>query len=72
MAEKNAADGIPVMLVCGNADVIVPYDENGMVLSKILQTAGHPFREILKPGCGHHPHGLEDPTPIIEFAEEYC
>ena len=63
---------IPVMLICGDADVIVPYDENGMVLSNILREAGHPFREILKPGCGQHPHGLEDPTPIIEFVEKYC
>jgi hypothetical protein len=22
---------------------------------------------IRKPGVGHHPHGLDDSTPIIEF-----
>jgi hypothetical protein len=22
---------------------------------------------IRKPGVGHHPHGLDDPTPIVEF-----
>ena len=63
---------IPVMLVCGDSDDLVPYDENGMYLSNILKEHNHPFREILKPGCGHHPHGLEDPTPIIAFVEEYC
>lgn len=63
---------IPVMLVCGDADVTVPYDENGLILSQKLRAADHPFREILKPGCGHHPHGLEDPAPIIEFAEAYA
>jgi len=63
---------IPVMLICGDSDHIVPYEENGMVLSEILRKHNHPFREILKPGIGHHPHGLEDPTPLIAFAEETC
>ena len=26
---------------------------------------------IGKKNCGHHPHGLEDNTPIIEFVERY-
>lgn len=63
---------IPVMLICGDSDNIVPYEENGRVLSRILREHNHPFREILKPGISHHPHGLEDPTPIINFAEETC
>jgi hypothetical protein len=24
-----------------------------------------------KPDCDHHPHGLEDPTPLIEFIEKW-
>lgn len=27
--------------------------------------------EILKPGCDHHPHGLEDLAPLYAFAEKY-
>lgn len=65
------AHKIPVMLICGDADTVVPYEENGMQLSQRLRDHNHPFAEILKPGCGHHPHGLEDPAPIIEFAEKY-
>ena len=27
---------------------------------------------IAKPGVNHHPHGLDDSTPIIEFIEKHC
>jgi hypothetical protein len=22
---------------------------------------------IAKPGCRHHPHGLDDPSPVVDF-----
>ena len=25
------------------------------------------MKVILKPGVGHHPHSLKDPTPIVDF-----
>jgi hypothetical protein len=27
---------------------------------------------IRKPGVGHHPHGLEDSTPIVEFIAKHA
>ena len=27
---------------------------------------------IAKPGVGHHPHGLDDPTPIVEFIVKHA
>ena len=30
------------------------------------------FEVIHKPGVGHHPHGLDDPTPVVEFIEKHC
>lgn len=62
---------IPIFLVCGDADETVPYCENGEVLSKRYHEAGGIIEEVLKPGCGHHPHSLTDCTPIIRFAEQY-
>ncbi len=62
---------IPVFLICGDADTVVPYTENGLHLSRMYRESDVPFEEILKPGCDHHPHGLEDNTPLIAFAEEY-
>lgn len=62
---------IPIILVYGDADDVVPYDENGALLEKYYRENGGTIITIGKPGCAHHPHGLEDPTPIIEFAEKY-
>lgn len=63
---------IPIILVYGDADDVVPYEENGALLEKYYRKNGGTIIAIGKPGCGHHPHGLEDPTPIIAFAEKYC
>ena len=60
---------IPVILLYGDADDGVPYAENGYYLEKLYQEKGLPVKVICKHGCGHHPHGLPDPTPIVEFLE---
>ena len=65
-------NNIPIILVYGDSDVIVPYNENGAILEKYYRENGGKIVAIGKPGCGHHPHGLEDNTPIIEFVEAYC
>ncbi|MDF2726246.1 MAG: hypothetical protein K0Q59_5924, partial [Paenibacillus sp.] len=60
---------IPVMLVAGDADESVPYGENGEIFAKRYMELGGDIRVIVKPGVGHHPHSLEDPSPIVEFVE---
>ena len=65
------ASRIPVALICGDSDRIVPYPENGKLLSNAYRAAGLPLLEIVKPGCDHHPHGLTDNTPLLNFAEQY-
>ena len=62
---------IPVFLVCGDSDSVVPYVENGKALADMYRATDIPFFEVVKPNCDHHPHGLDDNTPIIEFAEKY-
>ncbi len=62
---------IPVALVCGDSDHTVPYVENGKMISDRYRQAGLPLLEIVKPGCDHHPHGLDDLTPLLRFAEQY-
>ena len=62
---------IPAFLVCGDVDGTVPYVENGKALADIYKKSDVPFFEVIKKGCDHHPHGLDDNTPIIEFAEKY-
>ena len=68
-AEKLAFSGIPVMLVAGDADEVVPYTENGEPFSDRMEEAGGRISVILKADCGHHPHSLDDPAPILEFIE---
>ena len=59
----------PVALIYGDADPVVPYRENGLVLEEAYKKAGLPLFCVGKKGCGHHPHGLEDPTPLADFIE---
>lgn len=59
--------GIPIIGVSGDADKIVPYEENLAVLAKRYRAGGGLIEVILKPGGGHHPHSLEDPAPIVDF-----
>lgn len=63
--------GIPIFMVCGDSDITVPYDENGKILSDYFRENNGNLTEIVKVGCDHHPHGLEDYTPLFEFVEKY-
>ncbi|MBQ6998582.1 MAG: alpha/beta fold hydrolase [Clostridia bacterium] len=64
-------NNIPVILVSGDADTVVPYDENGIFLNDAYVKNGCTIQTIIKNGCDHHPHSLEDNTPIIEFIKKY-
>lgn len=61
------AHRIPVVLVYGDSDPVVPYHENGALLEAAYRAAGVPIVTYGKAGCAHHPHGLEDPAPIVEY-----
>ena len=61
---------IPIIIVYGNADIKVPYAENGRVLENYYKDNGATIRIIGKSMCGHHPHGLDNPQIIIDFIED--
>lgn len=63
--------GIPIFMVCGDSDITVPYEENGKILSDYFKENNGNLTEIVKKGCDHHPHGLDDYTPLFEFVEKY-
>ncbi len=65
------AANIPIFLVSGDSDTVVPYHENGYYLSELYKNGGGELVEVIKPGADHHPHGLEDNTPIIDFIEKH-
>lgn len=66
MMDKLLAARIPAVLVLGAADTVLPYMENGMVLKAAYEEAGIPIRTYIKPNCDHHPHGMEDPVPVMQ------
>ena len=62
---------IPIILVYGKADTVVPYAENGAILEKYYREQNGVIVSIGKEACEHHPHGLEDNSSIINFVEQY-
>ncbi|HTN19151.1 MAG TPA: prolyl oligopeptidase family serine peptidase [Pelobium sp.] len=57
----------PMLHVCGDADEVVPMQENTFPFVKLIKEAGGEIALILKPGGKHHPHSLKDPKPIVDF-----
>ncbi len=65
---KPLADAhVPLLHVYGDADDVVPWEENTGVVAERYRKLGGDITLISKPGVGHHPHGLQDPAPIVEF-----
>ena len=62
---------IPILGVYGTADTTVPPDENIEILARRYKELGGEIQLIAKPGVGHHPHSLQDPTPIVDFIVEH-
>lgn len=62
--EQIVEAGIPVIVCYGDADEVVPYEEN---FGRIMQQHKRHIRAIRKPACGHHPHSLEKPGRIVRF-----
>jgi len=62
-----AAAHVPVIHVCGDADKDVPLANNTDIIRERYMKLGGDIVVIVKQGCEHHPHGLNDPTPVVEF-----
>ncbi|HEV7225174.1 MAG TPA: alpha/beta hydrolase domain-containing protein, partial [Pirellulales bacterium] len=62
-----AGAGVPLLHVYGDADDVVPWEENTGLVAERYRKLGGTITLIAKPGVGHHPHGLEDSAPIVDF-----
>jgi pimeloyl-ACP methyl ester carboxylesterase len=58
---------VPILLVYGDSDKVVPHGENSEKVYDRYKAMGGNVKQIVKPGQDHHPHGLKDPTPVLEF-----
>ena len=65
--EPLAKAKVPLLHVYGDADEAVPWQENTGLIAERYRKLGGDITLIAKPGGKHHPHGLEDSTPIVEF-----
>ena len=61
---------IPLLHVVGDADDAVPPAENTLLVEARYQALGGKITVIHKAGVGHHPHGLDDPSPVVKFIRE--
>ena len=64
-----AAAKIPVLLVYGGADTVVPPAQNCKLFAARFKAAGGLLKEVPRGLFGHHPHGLDpDKTkPVVDF-----
>ncbi len=69
--EPLARAGIPLIHVIGDADTSVPPASNSALIEQRYKALGGTITVFHKPEGGHHPHGLEDPTPVVELIKSY-
>jgi pimeloyl-ACP methyl ester carboxylesterase len=62
---------IAIIHTVGDADDVVPVSENTAIIEARYKALGGIVEVIHKPGIGHHPHGLDDPTPVVKFIIEH-
>jgi hypothetical protein len=63
-----AQHDIPLLHVVGTEDFVL---RNTMAVEKIYHQWGGSITVIMKEGVAHHPHSLEDPTPIADWIEHH-
>ena len=67
--EPLAKAGVPILMVCGNKDHAVPYEENDAIMEQRYQALGGNIKVIVE-NKGHS-HGMNDPTPVLEFIRKH-
>ena len=58
---------VAIIHVIGDADEVVPPAKNSALIEQRYQQLGGEIEVIHKPGVSHHPHGLDDPKPVVDF-----
>ena len=58
---------VALIHVVGDVDKVVPVEENTGIVEARYRELGGTIQVIHKPDVDHHPHGLEDPTPVVDF-----
>lgn len=69
-AKELANTKLPLFVVTGDADDVVPMEENVIPIVDVWKKTNAPLKVVIKPGIGHK-HGLDDATPLIEFVKKH-
>ncbi|MGJ8726335.1 MAG: sialate O-acetylesterase [Roseibacillus sp.] len=69
LLEPLAKAGVPILMVCGNKDHAVPYEENDAIMEQRYKALGGSIKVIIE-NKGHS-HGMKDPTPVLEFIKKH-
>lgn len=69
--EPLARAKIAIIHVVGDADDVVPVAENTAIHEERYRKLGGEIRVIHKPGVGHHPHGLDDVSPVVDWVKRH-
>lgn len=70
--EPLAKAGIAMVHVVGDKDDVVPPSENAMLVEERYRKLGGTITVIHEPDKGHHPHGLADPAPVVNFLIDHA
>ena len=69
MLEPLAKAGVPILMVCGNKDHAVPYEENDAIMEKRYKALGGSIKVIVE--NKGHAHGMKEPAPVLEFIRKH-
>ena len=58
---------IPTLVIRNGQDMSVVPETNIDIMEKLIREAGGDIEIIDRPLYGHHPHGMDDPTPLTGF-----
>lgn len=70
--EPLAKAKVALIHVVGDADDTVPPAENAEIIDQRYKALGGTSEMIHKPGVNHHPHGLADSTPVVNFIIQHA
>jgi hypothetical protein len=62
---------IALIHVVGDTDDVVPVSENTTLIEQRYRALGGTVTVLHKPGVGHHPHGLDNAAPVVEFIRQH-
>lgn len=62
---------IPILLIAGGSDMVVPFKENGAKLMQAYLNSNAPIKVVIDSWREHHPHSITHPQDAAAFIMEF-